>query len=157
MSAGGTPGAAATSLPGVRPANGDYWRGPPLMRPSFTAITAKQGSSIAPACTLACCASVPLQQPAIDSLSRLSHMAGALVHSHCSLWCAAILQLVMCSIQSTLRHVMCCCNTHAVVLVWTLLLMLLLRSMCCELQPECCVVPLQAAATLSSGQTWHVS
>ncbi len=98
------------------------------MRPSFTAIKAKQGSSIAPACTLACCASVALQQPAMGSLSRLSHMAGALVHSHCSLWCAATLQLVMCNMQSILQQVMCCCTTHTVVLVCTLLLMLLLES-----------------------------
>lgn len=80
MSAGGTPGAAATSLPGASPDNADYWKGHPLMRPSFTTIKAKQGSSIAPACKSACGASEAQQQPAIDSLSRLSHMAGALVH-----------------------------------------------------------------------------
>ncbi|DBA66995.1 TPA: hypothetical protein ACH3X2_002103 [Trebouxia sp. C0005] len=62
---GGTLSAAATSLPGASPANGNYWKGPPLMRPSFTVIEAKQGSSIAPACTLACHASEALQQPAM--------------------------------------------------------------------------------------------
>ncbi|DBB01822.1 TPA: hypothetical protein ACH3X1_000433 [Trebouxia sp. C0004] len=92
--AGGTPGAAATSRPGASPANGDCWRGHPLVRPSycwrghplmrrsFTVITVKQGSSIAPACTLACCAAEALQQPPMGSLSRLSHMAGHCLTSY---------------------------------------------------------------------------
>ncbi len=72
------------------------------MRPSLTIIIAKHGSSIAPACKSACCASEALQ-PAVDSLYRLSHMAGALtVHSHCSLCCAAYSQ--GCSVQSRVQR-----------------------------------------------------
>lgn len=137
MSAGSTPGAAATSLPGASPAEAHCWRGHPLTCHSFTVIKAEQGSSIAPACESEGCASEALQQPAMGSLSRLSHMAGALtVHSN---------RVVQRTIDSAACHALLCvtCTLDVSLAAVTILSRheLCCDSMCCELQLKSYVVP----------------
>ena len=153
MSAGSTPGAAATSLPGASPAKAHYWRGHPLTCHSFTDIKAEQGTSIAPACESEGCASEALQQPATASLSRVSHMAGALtVHSNRvvqrtidSAACHALL-CVTCTLDVSLGAVTHCCRDLSCAVIQCVV--------SCNSNLMLC---LQTIAMLSSGQALHVS
>ena len=89
-------------------------------------------------------------------------LVNTVTHGRCA-DCALTLQSVLCS-NTAIGNVQHAVNIaagyglpHTVVLVYTLLVMLLLKSLCCELQPQCCIASLQAVAMLSSCQTWHVS